>query len=334
MSEIGEGEFQRQGEALLQIVKEGPKLKDIANEEGRQNTICLKSVKGKRKERVCEEGRTVKKTLEFIDRIIQEATKSGDSKVAEQAVLLKKNLIFIGEKELGEAISAMSSRLLNKARKGRPVVVFFGGVRSERYIALRVLEEIDKMVGEDEDLRQKIHLSGSFQKTAEFARRENWNCLVAVCDDFIVSGARIRRFAGEIFNKLIAEGATPEQASKIVEANVVAINGVLSRGLSVGIENTTTERPLRVFSYYFAPEYFNNEGKWAVFPGASITGSHTSVDYGFEAVIREWGEKFPDLELPPLYEIRRPYEFKSDGREYRDHELQNKWERLSEAYSL
>jgi len=336
MSEIGEGgEFQKPGESLIQIAKEGPRLKDIANEEGRNNIVEVKSIWDKREAGVFEEGRAVKETLEFIDRVIQKANEVGDSAIASQATSFRENLVLIGEKELQEAISAIAFRLLNEAREGKPVVIFFGGVRSERYIALRVLEEVDKMIGEDETLRQRIRLSGSPQKTAEFAKKNSWNCLVAVCDDFVVSGTRIRGFAEEIFNKLIAEGANPEQASSIVEANVVAINGVfLKRGLSVGIENTPAERSLRVFSYYSAPEYFNNEGKWAVFPGASITGSHTSVDYGFEAVIREWVEKFPELKYPPLYEIRRPYEFNDDGRGYKNPELQNKWERLSGVYSL
>jgi len=335
MSEIGEGEFQEPEEHLIQIVKEGPKLKDIANEEGRNNPIEIKSIWGKGETGVFEESRAVKETLEFIERVIQKANGIGDSEIANQATSFRENLVFIGERELQEAISAMASRLLNEARKGKPVVIFFGGVRSERYIALRVLGEVDKMIGEDESLRQKIRLSGSPQKTAEFAKENNWKCLVAVCDDFIISGTRIKGFASEVFNRLIAEGATPEQASRIVEANVVALNEVFKkRGLSVGIENTSVEGSLRVFSYYSAPEYFNNEGQWAVFPGASITGSHTSVDYGFEAVIREWVEKFPELEYPPLYEIRRPYEFEDDGRVYKNSELQNKWKNLSGVYSL
>jgi len=335
MSEIGEGEFQKIEESLIQVTKEGPKLKDIAIEEGRNNSIELKSILGTREAGKCEEGQAVKETMEFINRVIQKANEVGDSETAEQATLFKENLVFIGEKELQEATSAIAFRLSNEVREGKPVVIFFGGVRSERYIALRVLEEVDKMIGEDENLRQKICLSGSCQKTAEFAKENDWNCLVAVCDDFVISGTRIRGFAEEIFNKLIAEGATPDQASRIVEANVVAIKGVfLKEGLSVRIENTAAERPLRVFSYYFAPEYFNNEGHWAVFPGASVTGSHSSVDYGFEAVIREWVEKFPDLKFPPLYEVGRPYELNDDGRGYKNPELQSKWERLSGAYSL
>jgi len=172
--------------------------------------------------------------------------------------------------------------------------------------------------------------------TAEFARGKNWNCLVAVCDDFVLSGTRMRGFAGRIFDELLKNGVDPTRAQEIVEANVVAISGVfIGRTISLGIEDTCTKRPLRIFSYYFSPEYRDSVGRWVFFPGVSLTGSHSSVDYGFEEAIRELMERFPYLDCPPpLCELKRPYETENRGRRYRDPSLQSLWENLSTSYSL
>uniref|UniRef100_A0A7C5YUM1 Uncharacterized protein n=1 Tax=candidate division CPR3 bacterium TaxID=2268181 RepID=A0A7C5YUM1_UNCC3 len=343
-------EYQIQTESLIQTVKEGPKLTDIAERvkqgrirgiEERGNIISFDKVvyQGAREAGRCTEGQAVIETVQYIERVIDEARKIGDYDTARRATLLLENLVFIGEKELQEAISAIASRLLERAKEGKTVVIFFGGLRSERYIALRVLEQIDKMIteiSEDEDrerLHQNIRISGNSEKVAKLAERKNWNCLVAVCDDFILSGTRIKGFLWSVLNRLIERGVTLDQALEIVEVEVIATHGsFIQKGLKTE-EGTPTERNFKVFSYYVAPEYCYDETHWVFYPGASVTGSHCSVDYGFEAIIDMWRKEFPGLKLPPLYRIIRRYQSDMDGR-FTDPKLQQKWETLSAAYLL
>jgi len=335
-------------ESLIQTVKEGPKLMDIAEQvkrgiEKRKNIIYYDEVwKGdrsrwpERQEGECTEGQAVTETVKYIQEAIGQARILGDYDTARCATLLLENLVFIGEKELQEAISAIASRLLETAREGKAVVIFFGGSENERYIALRVLEQINNMIKEiskDEDrerLRQNICISEDPKKVAELAKEKNWNCLVAVCDDFILT-EEIPLSVSDVLHELMKRGATFNQALDMVELEAVAINGsLIGEGLKIGQEGTPTERNLRVFSYYFAPDY---RREWDFYPGVSITGSHHSVYYGFEAVIDGWRGKFPVWSPPPLYRITRRYKSDGHGR-FIDPELQQKWELLSAIYLL
>ena len=108
--------------------------------------------------------------------------------------------------------------------------------------------------------------------------------------------------------------------------------------LKIGRERGN-ERDLRVFSYYGIPEYTNSEGKQVVFTGVSLTGSHSSTDYGFETELENFQrylkENGVDRDLPLLHGVVRPYDM-ADGSlsRYKDEELQERWESVQKKYGI
>lgn len=329
-------------ENLVKIVEAGPKLIHII--EGnieRENIVRSKIIDPitfKPQERVFTEQEGIKNLIDFIDATINTAKNGGDAQIEEKARLFKDNLVFVGEIELKKAIQGIAQHLLEEAQNGKSIILFPANVRSERYISLRILEELDRLTESVQELRQAIKVTESFAKVTQLVKVSSGNCLIAVPDDFVVSGTRIQGFAGRIYNSLLEAGFAPNRASEMIEANVVAMGQRAGENkLTVGRSEEQTEKDLRIFSYYGIPEYKDTSGKWVVFTGVSFTGVHSSTDYGFEMELEEF-QKYMKVnglqkDLPLLHNIKRPYETVESGSpKYVDGELQLRWEKFSNKY--
>lgn len=115
--------------------------------------------------------------------------------------------------------------------------------------------------------------------------------------------------------------------------------GRAKKGLEYGNEVNENQKYLNIFSYYSVPEYEDDEKRWVVFPGVSMTGSHSSSDYGFETELEEIQKYLKDnkigRDLPLLHMIKRPYEIMDTGPvRYQDEDLQKRWEKIQEKYEL
>lgn len=322
-------------ESLVTFAEKGPKLKDaLRNLQERTNLI--NSTDEEKAERSFTERQGLENLLSFVDTTIATASANDDKEMEETARLFKENLVFVGENELKKATQGIAQHLVEVAQKGKDVLFFWANSRSERYITLRVLEELDYLTEESPDLRNRFKLSNGPQETAKECKDLLGNCLVAILDDFVVSGSRMTGFASTIFNNLIEAGFSPDRASEMIEANVVALKSTRKEHpMTMGSKD---ERNLRVFSFYEVDEYRNSEGKQAVYTGVSFTGSHSSTDYGFENVLEEFSTYLKSKNIqrsrPLLAEIVRPYKTDYQSRKYEDPELQKRWEKIQEKYGL
>lgn len=134
----------------------------------------------------------------FLGRIIREAEEIGDATTTSLAKNIREHLVYVGEVELQEAVHGIAERILTTASAGRDVFISIGGLRSERYISLRVLQEIDRLTEEHKEVRQRVRMGEYKQDTiAEKCYEQRDKApKIYVLDDFVVSGARIGGQAG------------------------------------------------------------------------------------------------------------------------------------------
>lgn len=328
--------FDQEAPSLSEVIK-GP---NFGKRENTIKSIKYDEVTHKPIERSFTEQHGIVDLFNFLNTEIKVANEAGDTKTAEVAQLFKDNITFIGEAELKKATEGIARHLIEAAQNGKNIMVFAANNRSERYISLRVMEEVDYLTEQTPDLRNKFKISQNSEEIAKRSKDLMGNCLVAVPDDFVVSGTRISGFSSRMINTLIEAGYSPEKAAGIVEANVVAMPARKDgTGLTFLNKETHEEIPINIFSFYLVPEYENSDKKWVVFPGVSMTGSHSSTDYGFEMELetmqKYMRERGVDKDIPLLSNIKRPYELvDSTSTNYKDKELQKRWEKILEKYGF
>lgn len=330
----------------LTFEQNAPKLSEVVRSSNlgkRENiikSVVYDPVTAKPAERTFTEQHGIVDLFNFLNLEIKLARDSGDIKTEEKAQLFKDNLTFVGESELKTATEGIARHLIEYAQKGKNIIVFPANNRSERYISLRVMEEVDYLTEQTPDLRDRFKISQNTVEIAKTTKDMMGNCLIAVPDDFVVSGTRIRGFAASMINTLIETGYSPEKALGMVEANVVAApKREDGANLTILNRENHTEMPINVFSYYSVPEYKTSDKKWVVFPGVSMTGSHSSTDYGFETELEHaqkyMEDKGVEKNMPLLANIKRPYGLvDSTSTNYKDEELQKRWNKIQEKYGL
>jgi len=327
-------------ENLITFVQKGPRFVDvIRNPQDRINpirSIFYDKQISKKIERAFNEKEGLEDLLVFVDKTIDTAATNGDKQMEEEARLFKENLVFVGERELKEATIGIAKHLIEVAEKGKNIFIYWSNFKSERYISLRILEEIDYLTEELPEIRSKFKISNGSQRIAKECKDLLGNCLVAVPDDFIVSGTKIGGFATGMYDSLVKAGYSPDKASEMIEADVIATTTHFEDfTIMIGQER---ERGLKIFSFYKAEEYRNSKGEWAVSSGASFTGSHCSTDYCFENELERFSEylesKNIKLNTPLLTNIIRPYTINMQTRKYEDSELQAKWENVQRKYGI
>lgn len=322
----------------------GPKLLEVAaGAKTRKNIVKSREIEsffGQKEDRVFTEGEGIDNLINFIDTAIKTAKTNNDPKKAKEIQLFKENMVFVGEHELKKATQGIASHLIDEAQTGKDLILFPGRLRSERYISLRIMEEIDYLTEENPELRERFKISANPYEIADEIKDKLGNCKVIVPDDFVLSGTRIKGFAGTIINPLMEVGFDSDKALDIVEAAVVAMPyRPKEPGVVYGSYKSVPRKYLNVFSFYSVPEYRGEDGKWVVYPGVSVSGSHSSTDYGFEEKLEDLQEymnsKNVSCELPLLANITRPYELEEgSGLKYKDKALQNRWDKIQEKYGL
>lgn len=328
--------FEQNAPKLSEVIKSG----SLGKRENIVKSVKYDPVTDKPTERIFSEQHGIVDLFNFLNLEIKIAKDVGDAKTAENAQLFRDNITFIGETELKIATEGIARHLIESAQKGKNVIVFPANNRSERYISLRVMEEVDYLTEQNPDLRDRFKISQKPGEIAKKAKELMGNCLVAVPDDFVVSGTRITGFTSRMINSLIEAGYSPEKAMGMVEANVIATPR-REKGTKLTFWNKENgkDMSINVFSFYSVPEYKNSNKKWVVYPGVSMTGSHSSTDYGFEVELEKAQEymenKGVKKDIPLLANIKRPYELvDSSSTDYKDQELQKRWEKIQEKYGL
>lgn len=325
------------------FIKDGPTIQQLLDsKKDRSNIINLTaSYEWNKHANEITEQEGLENLLFFLDETIRLANEVNNTEVAKTAKGFKENLVYIGENELKEAISEMVKYLIKKIEQGQDIYIYIFNHRSEKYIAIRILDEFHKQTADKENLREKMHFSRDYTKIAKKIMEDKINNPhVIIPDDFILSGTRISNSAN-ILQALIEQGMSPEKATSSIEAMVIG-----SRDRKILISNkrkdpnkTVDEFRLNIYSYYQTKEYFDENGKWCVFPGISLTGSHCSTDYGYEDELlklkkfhEEHNNEINTRGLP--VNIERPYSATWPSLRYIDEVLEQKWQELCSEYKI
>jgi hypothetical protein len=262
----------------------------------------------------------------FLDMVTAEASKDGSEEGRRAQADVRKlteQLVYIGEPEFKQATEGLADHWKSLAESGYDVVVLSLKDRSERYVDINAFEALARLTEGRSDLRQKIKISDTYP--ADMAERIKAGDKVRyiLADDFPISNGEMKIEISNLrkhFNDQVIE---ENKIGDFMEVNFLA------RMPEKGQSNDTfvamladRDLPVDCYSYYEVPES----------PGGypSITGSHSSSDYGYESFIGYLDKYLQDrgmersVDLPQR--IIRDYEHQ--GGVYDDPELEARWQKV------
>ena len=278
----------------------------------------------------------VQDLINFIEKTRSVASESEHpeaAKILEVTNAFRENLILLTQNELEKGAEKFAQHWLEKLHSGKEIFVYVAGARSERYITLLILEAFDKLCSNKAERGNKLKVSFDTNEIVNSFKKSD-NPLIIIADDFAISKTRIRGFASQVLNKLIESGVNEKEAALSIESNLLAMG---ESKATFG----SSEQEMKIVSHLEVPEYKGSDDKWLVFPGISISGTHCTVDYGYEQVLenfREFLNKHNISYKPLLYNIERPYrvvknDFSSIPK-YEDENLQQRWDSIYNKYKL
>lgn len=299
------------------VVKEIPAFSEVASDETRQNT--LKAVVDSRRElstgelgsnpngtvRTMTEYEALQEYLEFVANNMRQI-----SDINYVTKSLEQDISYIGEKEYNEAAKGIALYWKAFLDKGADFQVFVsttvttrgGYTKSDTYLLDRILsnftdKELQKYAGQ-----LVLHDSDITQKSPEKVK-------VVLLDDWTISGAQLRSGYTDFCS------AHPELTKSVEIQLMIATKDRLAMGLEdmqtsqesqYGLYSMTAHYVPTVVRAYYVARQADEVGRSA--HEARITGSHSSVDFGFASDIGQY--KSPDSNMPALASIVRPYRAK------------------------
>ena len=279
----------------------------------------------------------------FLDSAIQVSRQTENKAVLQKAEAFRNKLAYIGEQELQEAISSLAKGFVESASVGKNTWIFVPGSRSEEYLTVRTLKEVDKMTEQNQEARKHIKFSKNLHQIAESFK----SALVppeqlAILDDFVLSGSRVRGAAEKLINHFAAEGYKPEEIAKFVHIYAVASRKDEDPN-RFSIQQGDQKISLGFQSYFGLEPALDEENNPLFFGTELVTGSHASTDYAFEnpldelkEFMRQNGYETDNLPLPE--HLKRPYEKNALNSErpndFVDPQFQADWELIRQKYEL
>lgn len=298
------GDREPQTEQLWQL--EAPRISEM-NLEGRVAVVESKTaIATNEPTRLFTEAEGIENLVAFLDHAISVATEKGNEQMLKLAQAFKENCRFVGEQEFTYAAEVIAEYIYGKVLERKTVYLAMMNNRSEKYTTLRILEAFDRLTEGSPELRQFVKVSYRFGKN-DPAALDPENSHIIVPDDFVISGTRISSTV-LVIQRLEEAGISKEQAQDMCEAYVVALP----------VDTASQEKLIAVNhegynlrGVYGVPKYHNPNGGLYVTGGVSISGTHCSVDYGFENPLERLGsfleQNDEGAEPALLTNIVRPY---------------------------
>jgi|SRR6185437_15393693 len=303
-----------------QFVEHGPILPQVLQElDGRNEPIARSPRKLDEPSIELTERECLVQLDSFLTRVENIAASSNNERLDHEVKAFRDNLVFIGAPERAKAIDAIAARIIEKMAQGDEIYFYYQSTRSEQYVSLLVIERLTQLLTElNPDALHEIHFSNSPYAIAQHIRNGKEKASVIIADDFAISGIQIRGNVGNMVAGLVHSGYTREEALRMVEVNLIA-SAARPDDYRLYPNKEGSAPPFQVFSYYAVPEYRDENGIWWFHPGVSMTGAHSTGDYGFEQVLKhfqkelvqsdQWDatgmESYTDLLLA---RIKRPYD--------------------------
>ncbi|MEO5949040.1 MAG: hypothetical protein ABIP74_01430 [Candidatus Saccharimonas sp.] len=249
---------------------------------------------------------TEHQALDEYDTWLQQIS-NGGGELRELAESLRTKLTFIGEKEYEEATRGIAEywKTLLEVKPDMQLYILKGAisspgfVKSDEYMLDRILAHFSDVELQDYAKRIVVRDSDIIDDSPEHLR-------VVLLDDWTISGSQLRGAAHEFIDmhpdsqrcleiQLIA--ASKERIALGLEevTGKQVIDGVGDEGISIPVK--------AYFMAHNAPEAYDARS-------AHITGTHSSVDFGFGTLLESLLKNAGLPNLPPLVNIVRPYRLK------------------------
>lgn len=292
------------------VVKEIPEFNSIVDDESRTNIIRAvtdslyemstndlgSNPRGK------VETMTEYQALQDYKRFIRKLPRRTEKAFRDS---LDNDLSFIGEKEYNEAAEGIAKYWKSFLDKADDTQVFVsttvtkdgGYTKSDTYM-------LDRILGYFSDDELKRYANRLIMHDNDITQKSPDKIKVVLLDDWTISGSQLRSGYGNFSHKY------PELVGSMEIQLMIATKDRLAMGLEnmtrsshKGYENSI---PTIVRSYYVARQVEDIDHESA--HGARITGSHSSVDFGFTGDVNKIKRR--DDPMPALSCIVRPYRAK------------------------
>ncbi len=281
-------------------------------------------------ERPSDERKGMEELADFIDRTIETAKQASNQELYEEALEYRKNFTFIGEKEFIEAERAMAETIAEEVRNGKTVFLYPFGNRSEKFVTINILKQLDGMLS-DEEKKKVIYSENRILIGRQIAKLKD-KAVLFMPDDFVLSGSRMKSVVEASVAELTKLGLTKKEIKSIIRPMAMVASDEdykFSRTLNESKEGDDVKIGL---SMYFKKKPFKGH------PTGAVSGAHCSTDYGFESTLERY-QKFMmengrDVPLPKLANIKRPYELVENSSVYKDSQLQLMYGELAGRYAL
>lgn len=244
----------------------------------------------------------------FLGDYIQSEIKAGrgGSRSAEIAHGIQENLTFIGEKEYKEAVLGLAAMWKE----------YLDGDPSRQLCVLSKISEGNSKRKSDVYLRENILDTFSDEELAKYSGRiltqlddisePPESTKIILLDDWSIGGSQMRG----AYTAIRGHEKLATYADS-VEINLIASSGGrLKHGLKTNAyDSSSPSIPVKAyFKTHDAPETSQQEHR------GHVTGTHSAVDYDFEAELHVMARRMGDNEgeavnLPPLANIIRPYRY-------------------------
>ena len=218
---------------------------------------------------------------------------------------LRDDITYIGKNEYKEAVKGIAAywkALLDRDSKQQIFICTqaIGSahfVKSDEYM-------IDRIVAQFSDEELKRYKGRFTMNQADIMDSNPKDVRIVLVDDWTISGSQLRGAASRFIRRF------PQFAGRIEIQLIAASRERISLGLeevtgkwseSGGWSEDELTVPVRAYYVAHAANSLDNSAK-----GVCITGSHSSVDFGFENVLSQL-IRGSDQTMPPIANIVRPY---------------------------
>ena len=222
---------------------------------------------------------------------------------------LRDDITYIGKNEYKEAVRGIATywkTLLDRDPK-QQIFICTQAIGSEHFVKSDEYM-IDRLVAQFSNEELERYKGRFTMNRSDIMESNPKDVRIVLVDDWTISGSQLRGAASEFIRRF------PQFAGRIEIQLIAASRERISLGLeeitgkaseSGGWAETELTMPVRAYYVAHAANSLDSSAK-----GACITGSHSSVDYGFENVL---GRLIAgsNLTMPPIANIVRPY--RADG---------------------
>lgn len=294
------------GYEIGHCVREAPVFSEMADDPSRINEIeCVVSTKDPALEnsafvqdrRVLTEHAALQQLLQFL--------KDGHNSQPDSGFYsdMIDNLTYIGEKEYAEAVRGIAlywKWFLDKDSEhqlyaGTAVSRYEGRVKSDKYM-------LDRILGQFSDDEMEKYKGRLLINTDDITQVNPEKVKVVLLDDWTISGSQLKGGYSNFVERNI-------QLASSIEIQLIAASAErVARGLEeleyVPESGHPKEEhvPIVTRAYFIAHKAHSNDPNS---PGARISGSHSTVDFGFGSEI--FGRLGSTNIIPGLTHVIRPY---------------------------